>query len=245
MIELSQDHFVQAHRLMSMGKLVHGLIHNLNSPLQNLGMDMDMIGFSLETQGASAEEPALQIKDRLKRMEAEFEEINRLIRAAAFRMDAEAEQDYLSLDDFLDQEMAFLKTNLYFKHHVETRLALDQPLPMLSSLAAGVPEALRYTLEAVVEDMERQGMSAFTLKASDCGSHIGVEITAEKGPLSQAVLEPLEGGFFKEEPRRIQLHHMAAVQAALLLERAGITPQVKAAPEHTRIHLELNKSPYS
>lgn len=245
MIELSKYHFVQAHRLMSMGKLVHGLIHNLNSPLQNLGMDMDMIGFSLEKQGASAEDLPSRIKDRLDRMEAEFEEINRLIRAAASRMEADAEEDYLSLEDFLDQEMEFLKANLYFKHHVETRLELDQPLPMLSSLAPGVPEALRSMLEAVVEDMERQGMTAFTLKASDCESHIGVEIIAEAGPLSQALLEPFEGGFFQKEPRRIQPQHMAAVQAALMLERAGVTPRVETAPERTRINLELNKPPYS
>ncbi len=239
MIELSADDFAEAHRLMSVGRLVQGLIHNLNGPLQNLGMDMDMIGYSLETGEGSVQELREELRTRIARMEEEFEQINRLIRIAASRAAPDADQAFLSLGDFLDREVTFLQSNLYFKHHVEKTVDLEEGLPELKTLPDSVPEGLRSLLNAVMEDLERREMTLFGLKAAAGGSGVLIEVTAGKGFLSETLLEELSRAAAKEEPRRISADRMTAAHAALMLSRAGISPGVEAGAEGTRIRLVL------
>ncbi len=240
MIALSQDHFAEACCLMSMGKLMQGLIHNLNGPLQNLGMDMDMITLSLDRGGDAPQEILAEIRTRLLRMEDEFERINRLIRTAASRFTADTDPGYLSLGGFLEQELDFLKANLYFKHQVNKELRLDEPLPMLSALADGVPEGLRSLLEAVSEDMERRELTSFLLEAhAGEGSVVEVRLTAGEGRLSSSVLEALSQDISGTEVRIIAPEQMAATNAVAILARAGVHPEVESGAGETRIVLSM------
>ncbi len=222
MIRLSSETFAEVFGLVSAGKLVQGLIHNLNGPLQNLGMDMDMIRFSLQNgQGPS---PALieEIETRIRRMGDEFEQINRLIRACASRVTEDDEEGYLTLADFLDQEITFLKTNLYFKHNVKSEILLENDLPRLGTLAEGVSSGLRSLLYAVAEDMERRKMDSFSLKARACGSGIEVQLTAGRGPLSGAFLEAVHHLSADDDTGEVSLEQAAAVQAFIKLTQAGV-----------------------
>jgi len=237
MIEIPADDFAEVHRLISAGRLVQGLIHNLNGPLQNLGMDMDMIGYALEGGEGSGEELREEIRSRIARMEEAFEQINHLIRIAASRVVPDEEQAFLSLGYFLDEEMSFLRSNLYFKHHVEKSVELETGLPELRTLHDSLPEGLRSLLTAVVEDMERREMTAFGLKVSAGGGGTLFEVSAGKGPLSGPLLEELQTAVSEEEPRRISAEWMTAAHAALMLSRAGLTPEVEAGAEGTRIRL--------
>ena len=242
MIELSSDDFAEVHRLISAGALIQGLIHNLNGPLQNLGMDMDMIGYSLEMGEGSAEELQQEIRTRIARMEEEFEQINRLIRITGSRAAPDSDQPFLPLGDFLDQELAFLQSSLYFKHHVEKTVELEEGLPELRTLHESVPEGLRSLLASVVEDMERREMTAFGLKVSAGGGGVLIEVTAGEGPLSETLLEELQRAGAEEEPRRVSADWMTAAHAALMLSRAGLSPEVEAGAEGTRIRLALGSS---
>jgi hypothetical protein len=55
--------------------------------------------------------------------------------------------------------------------------------------------------------------------------------------LSGALLEELQTAVSEEEPRRISAEWMTAAHAALMLSRAGLTPEVEAGAEGTRIRL--------
>jgi hypothetical protein len=237
MIELSEDDFAEAQRLMSVGRLVQGLIHNLNGPLQNLGMDMDMIGYALEGRDGELEELQEEVRTRIGRMEEEFEQVNRLIRLAASRLAPDAEQAFLSLGDFLEEEMAFLRSNLHFKHHVEKLVDLQEELPALKSLPESLPEGLRSLLEAVAFDMERREMTRFGLKASALETGTLLEVTAGKGSLSEPLLEGLRQGASGGGPRRISAEEMTVAHAGLMFARAGLSPEVEAGAEETRIRL--------
>ena len=240
MIQLSRDDFVEMHRLISIGRLVHGLVHNLNGPLQNLGMDMDMIGFSLGKGEESAEDLLKEIGTRLGRMEEEFERVNRLIRAAAARCAADDEEaGYMNLGDFLDEEIDFLKANLYFKHHVTTEIASKGDLPTIRALPRGSAAALRGLLYAMVEEMERMGMEAFSLKASAEESGTTIQILAGKAPFSEPFLDILKGSPAKNDPFTIQSEQMGIAHASLLLHAAGIRTDVESGPQGTRVSLIL------
>jgi hypothetical protein len=142
---------------MSIGKLVDGLIHNLNGPLHSLGIEMDMMHHLFLKDAEPSQELVDTITTRLKRMDQEFESLNRLIRVTAARVDLLKNlSEYLHLNSFLLQELEFLQSNLYFKHNVETSLDLARELPALKNTRKDLGLALAWFMQGLVEELERQ-----------------------------------------------------------------------------------------
>ena len=80
MIKLSVKALMDLFKLASLGKQIGGLIHNINGPLQNLGLDIEMMNYSLKGEVGIDEAVVENLHIRLKRMEEEFERVNRIIR---------------------------------------------------------------------------------------------------------------------------------------------------------------------
>jgi hypothetical protein len=72
MIRLSLDDLKKLYKLASIGKLVGGLIHNLNGPLQNLGLDIEMAGLFLKDKSKWDQNSIQILITRLKRMEEDM-----------------------------------------------------------------------------------------------------------------------------------------------------------------------------
>ena len=241
MIELSREDFVALHRQAAVGRLMQGLVHNLNGPLQNLGMDMDMMQYIFRTGEESADVLLEEVKKRLVRMETEFEQINRLIRHTAERSSFEEDTErYINLGDFLDQEITFLKANLYFKHHVQTDVRLDDSLPLIRSLPPLATEGLSSLLQALVEETERREMNSFALKATGNESEAKLHITMGPVPLSKAFLDVFKNvDAFVDSFRIGEADALQPAYAAMMLASAGISPHVESAAEETQLTLIL------
>ncbi|MEW6667457.1 MAG: hypothetical protein AB1512_19810 [Thermodesulfobacteriota bacterium] len=193
-IDISLEQLAALYQLGSLGKLINGLIHNLNGPLQNLSMDLEMMAHSVRTAKGLPGDLAEPMMQRLQRMEREFDHINGLIRAASARANAQGSGEHGLLRAFLEQEISFLNANLYFKHNVQTRLLLDQDLPPLVHFPEGVGLSLSWFLQSLVEDMERERVTRFTLKARSGPSGLEISFIAEGGTFSPAFLEGLAAG---------------------------------------------------
>lgn len=240
MIRLSRKSFAEISRLTSAGKRVKGLIHNLNGPLQNLGMDMDMIRYSIKESEDPFPSLLQEIENRLQRMDDEFERINHLIRSTAAVVST-TDEGYLSLEDFLDQELSFLDTNLYFKHNVEREVFFEGDLPPLGALSGGVSSGLRSLLEAVTEEIERLEMTTFSLKASMRGEVVDMRLTAGRGPMSEAFLKTADSASAADDAPIVDHEQMAAIHAFMRLKEAGVTYELKAGSYGTEIALSLEK----
>ena len=92
--------------MASLGKLIAGLLNNINGPLQNLGLDIEMANYSLKDGSKLDNEKAQNISSRLKRMEEEFERIDRLIKASSLKtsQDEDYNNKLMNLNDYLQQE---------------------------------------------------------------------------------------------------------------------------------------------
>ncbi len=226
-MEISEEAFVELYGLARIGGLLQGLVHNLNAPLQNLGMDMDMILLSLQDRRGEGPELIQELKKRLSRMEEEFNKLNRLIRLTATR--AEPEEDApagLTLGDFLEEELEFLRANLYFKHNVSTSLEVRDPLPRVTALPRGAQAALGGFLHALVEELEKGRKEELSLEIkAGPGPVLELGVKADAGPLSEGFVSAIERSATPVQgPPPPEKTNMAAIHAGLLLKAAGITP---------------------
>ena len=139
LIELSMNDLIRLYKLASLGKLIGGLVHNLNGPLQNLALDIEMTNQSIEGNHQLDNETLNNLRLRLKRMEEEFERIDNLIKISSMKSrPEEIYHKFLNLNDFLQQELWFLNANLYFKHNVRTELKFQDNPPLITRFRASL-----------------------------------------------------------------------------------------------------------
>jgi len=185
-IELSMNDFIELYKLASIGKLVGGLIHNLNGPLQNLGLDLEMAHLSLKKESKWDNSSPKDIIIRLQRMEEEHERINSLIRSTAAKAEDNADLDntLLNLYEFLKKELDYLHTNLYFKHNVHTEILINNTPPLTSELNKDSLMALGWFLQVIVEELEKQKIKGLRLGIISDNSNLQIKIETQGGKVS-------------------------------------------------------------
>ena len=193
MIELSRQYLTRLFRLASFGKIIGGLIHNLNGPLQNLGLDIEMANHSLQDNSCADNETIKNILGRLKRMEEEFERIDRLIKTYSIKAGSEDDFDnrLINMNDYLQQELCFLETNLYFKHNVDKKLEFQNNPPPASHLPGDSLTALNWFLRSLIEELEKTKIRGLTLETLFTDQFFIISITPEGNKLSETFLEQL------------------------------------------------------
>jgi len=166
-IEIPLNDLIRYCSLMSAGKLIGGLLHNINGPLHTLGIEIDVLNHIVLKTQANKPDFLQNLATRFSRMEEEFESINRMIRSLAQRVESGAlDTSYLDLNYFIREELEFLKANLYFKHQVETKMMLFHKLAPIKELPAGTHLALRLLLHGMVELTETKGCKQFFVRTS-------------------------------------------------------------------------------
>ena len=71
-MEFSMNDLIRLFKMASLGKAVGGLIHNINGPLQNIGLDLEMSQYMLRKEADDNGGTESSIMVRLKRIEDEL-----------------------------------------------------------------------------------------------------------------------------------------------------------------------------
>ncbi|MBN1904133.1 MAG: hypothetical protein JW927_03460 [Deltaproteobacteria bacterium] len=153
-MELSFKNLIELYKLASLGKVTGGLIHNINGPLQNIGLDLEMTQYMLKKEAEAHNGKESTILPRLRRIEEELERLNAMIKTSSNRIMHE-DRSFLNFNEYLEQELFFLNTNLYYKHNVETTLDLSEEPPNINSFPHDSVLAFGWLLQRVIEEIER------------------------------------------------------------------------------------------
>lgn len=151
-MELSMNDLIRLFKMASFGKVTGGLIHNINGPLQNIGLDLEMSQYMIRKE-ADDNGGSSNIIVRLKRIEEELERLNTMIKISSNKI-TQSDNNLQNFNEFLEQELSFLKTNLYYKHNVDTTLQLDAPPPLMGILPENSIMAFGWLLQKVIEELE-------------------------------------------------------------------------------------------
>lgn len=239
-IEISLNDLIRLCRFASLGKVIDGLLHNINGPLQNLGMDIEMMNNSLAGNGTSYDTLAKDIDIRLKRIEEEFERLRHLTKIASLRVSLENDyQECINLNDFLQHELSFLEANLYFKHNVHTELQLEDGLPQLNILPRGVPLSLSWFIHSFIEEMERQGIGDMILKAGSGHSGLEIILTTKGGDLSEKFIKLLDMENSSFELLRIENVEVEMILALEGLKSCGVSMRGQFEPSNSIVILTI------
>ena len=237
-LQVSLNSLAHLCHLASLGKLLGGLIHNLNSPLHSLGMQMDVMQHFILKKGEISNDIFEKLSARLVQMNSEFENLNSMIRIAGMRADLmELSPEKLDINHFLHQEMQFLKTNLYFKHNIETTLELSPslraicPPPPYFSLAMGL------FLERMAEELEILKSKSLSLSTGAEEGQPIITVHVDDTALSENFRDILEMKLESPPFATEILGEMNLFISVLLLKKGGIVFETKIKDRGTSIKL--------
>ncbi len=223
-IEIPMNRVLELYKFVSVGKLMAGLVHNMNGPLHSLGIEMDVINFLMDKGIESFPEFIENLKKRLTRMEEEFEKLNWLIRSTSERIElASFPYQKMDLNRIVQREIEFLAANLYFKHKVEKHLELSPDIHPFGNLPEDTFLGLQWFIQGLVEEIEKQEIKELIVRTSLKNGKPFLEFDLGDPGISE--------GFLKSDT------DLGLSLALLLLNTAGIEISANKTSPKNRISL--------
>jgi signal transduction histidine kinase len=159
--------FVVRYRHSRLGSLVNGITHNVNGVLQILAMQVELLQIMLarEGRGRADASPALL---KCEACQEQIDKLTGLIRVLTERANHEEEEEArpIDLNDLLEEELALLKNNLFFKHHVTLTKRLSSPLPPVHGGYRDFSQAVSNLIQNSLEAMEQTERKELTLSTA-------------------------------------------------------------------------------
>lgn len=133
------------------GKLLSGLIHNLNTPLMGLSGRVELLQMKFDDEKS------------FKQINTQLDKINNMLMGIAYLLDKEQTSNVSNfmLDKFFENFNAFMATDMRYKHQVEKEITIE---PCNVSV---IPQQLIFIVYTVVDYLLDYVNEESTLKISN------------------------------------------------------------------------------
>jgi signal transduction histidine kinase len=176
---------VEKDRHGYIGSLIQGLIHNLNGPLQNISMLVEMFGrshgavdrFIREKMGGSVEQwetISAKHQKRLEQLSEQVDLLTEMLRDFMIVQEIERNQTDVDLTLFISRLMRIFKADLFFKHHVELRIDIPEGLPLARAPGSCLIPAFIYIVKNALLALRESPIKRLTIECARCGDRIRV-----------------------------------------------------------------------
>jgi nitrogen-specific signal transduction histidine kinase len=197
------------YRLATIGDLLHGLAHNVNTPLSAVMARGEMLGERLkgikeEQSAQAAEGDAFTSKMDKNIRDAEVIVANTLKISGIIRnmmqkrlQEEEDAPQMLNLSQLLQEELQFLEANMMFKHEIKKTYLLDESLPFVKGVYYHFSQSFTHIMNHVIEAFDGSDVKELTIKSKHDDTALYIEIhhtgleggdRAEKG-----LMQPSDG----------------------------------------------------
>ncbi|MCL4501049.1 MAG: HAMP domain-containing histidine kinase [Deltaproteobacteria bacterium] len=198
---------VRYYRHSSCGQLSQGLIHQMNSPTQNLFFQLELLEQRSQEELRILPEVANPIREKLQNLQhyrlqklrqfrQELENIRALARNVVLQGSYEDIEDWIEIDlnELYRRELDLYLAQPFFKHRVEKRFYFQEGLPRLRGHYLDFSQSFRNLLENALEAMQDSERCCLTVStALEDGRlilHLGDTGTGISPKLRSRVFEP-------------------------------------------------------
>jgi signal transduction histidine kinase len=156
--------FAKEH-LSYMGGFTQGLIHNINGPMQNMSMlvelllvGQDRINQFVQARCAGDPDKWMQIqekqKQRLQQMSGQINALTEMLRDFMLINEMERNESEVDLNLAVSKLIHALRADLFFKHQVELELRLTTDLPLIRVTARHLIPSLVHLFQNAMSAMQ-------------------------------------------------------------------------------------------
>ena len=184
--KMLQLHLMDKHRLTSMGKMVQGIAHNINTPLSTI------MGYAelLELQHPNGK--------GIKEIQNECLSISELIRVMVNHgINQEQElKEYCDINRIIEQEFRFFEGNTLYKFEIEKKFDLDENIPKIFCVYQHLSQALDVFIQNAIDALYYSKKKELKIKTYSNDEMVFLEISDSGNGINENILAQIYEPFF-------------------------------------------------
>ena len=188
-VETAQSRLDVLYRLAGLGDLLHGLAHNVNTPLSAVIARAEMLGERVK--GLREEHPVKEGEEEDKVTakldkcirDAEVIVVNAMKISAIIRnmmnkrlQEEEEAPQMLSLTAVLKEELQFLEADMAFKHEIKKTYNLDESTPLIKGVYYHFSQCFTGIINTIMKSFDGSDVKELTVSSSHDDDTIYIEI---------------------------------------------------------------------
>ena len=174
------------YRLAGIGDLLHGLAHNVNTPLSAVIARAEMLGERVKglrekQQGEGDDENKAKLDKCIRDADvivANAMKISDIIRNMMNKRLQEAENtpQMLNLTALLKEELQFLEADMAFKHEITKTYHLDESVPLIKGVYYHFSQCLTHIINTIMKSFDGSDVKELTVSSKHNDETIYIEI---------------------------------------------------------------------
>lgn len=244
---------VRYYRYSAVGRRCAGIVHNLNTPLQVLSFQLELMSQKAQEEAAlfrqapgSETSPFYPLfayrLQKLGQMQEEVEKLRQMIHHLALQALHEGVEDMtlLDLNQVFQEELALYEHEPFYKHRVKKDFAFDPLLPPLMGHYIDFSQSFRNLVDNALEAMADSPARVLTVRTRAEGNHRLLQVGDTGDGIPEAAQAHLFEPFFSTKASGSKPHPglgLFMVKRLLTPYRAEI--EIKSQPSHTLVTVRI------
>jgi hypothetical protein len=177
------------YRLASIGNLLHGLAHNVNTPLSAVIARAEMLGERVkglkEEQPTEAEEGDNRFVAKLDKCvrDAEVIVVNAMKISGIMKnmmnkrlQEEEDSPQMLNLTSLIRDELQFLDADMTFKHEIQKTYKLDESAPLIKGVYYHFSQCFTHIMHTIMKSLDGSAIKELTVSSKHNDDTIYIEL---------------------------------------------------------------------
>ncbi|MEJ5363731.1 MAG: HAMP domain-containing sensor histidine kinase [Desulfosoma sp.] len=186
-IDCPLEVLAELDRPAHMGRLLRGLIHNINGPLQNISMLLELmernhakIDGHLQSEPAAVQDALRPLcdgqKSRIQRILDQVRVFSEMLKDFMVLQEIEGNESEVEINLILEKMSRAYRADLFLKHHVTVTLRPAAKVPLLRVRGRHLIPALEHLVENAVLSMRASKEKNLVLSSEVTEEHVIVEV---------------------------------------------------------------------
>ena len=203
------------YRLASIGNLLHGLAHNVNTPLSAVIARAEMLGERIKgfkgkppIRTEEGNDPFAAKLDKCVR-DAEVIVVNAMKISGIIRnmmnkrlQEEEDSPQMLNLTSLLREELQFLEADMTFKHEIQKTYNLDESAPLIKGVYYHFSQCFTHIINTIIKSFEESNIKELTVSSKHNDDTIYIEIhdtgLVQASDIQEGESQPFNGIWLKQ-----------------------------------------------
>ncbi|MDY7032232.1 MAG: response regulator [Thermodesulfobacteriota bacterium] len=252
---------MEQHKLSSIGTLIQGIAHNLNSPLTGILGRSQLLEHRLKKQKAAcirlSEERGINGIDTLLEncdksakdtisINENVERMAEIIKNMMYKTRHEQTdtKQSLNINELLREELAFLEADMFLKHEVTKKYEFSNEIPNIKVVYGDFSQSVTNIIRNALDAMYGTEKKELTVKTRLSKDHIFVDINDTGVGIKEEHMPKIFDPFFTTKPSNSSDGSPTGIGLGLhscyiLLKRYDVRIDIKSKPGDTTVTVEI------
>ncbi|MDY6856011.1 MAG: response regulator [Thermodesulfobacteriota bacterium] len=252
---------MEQHKLSSIGTLVQGIAHNMNSPLTGISGRAQLLEKRLEKQrkrlmglskeirnkelGNLIEECDKFIKDTIS-IDENVDRLAGIIKNMMYKSWQEQtdELQMININELIREELAFLEADMFFKHDIKKTCIFDQSIPPIKAIYSDLSQSFINFVRNALDAMYNSEKKELKVTTKRIKNHIHIIINDTGVGIKKEDIPKIFDPFFTTKPSNSTDGSPTGIGLGLhssyvLLKKYNVKIDTKSKPGDTTFVLKI------